>query len=99
MTRFKASGLGRFSVGVLFSLLAACAGLEAPSEIHRVEAPAIVQDCATWFADLDRRIDLAGTRDAGASRVSGFPYLRVDRLTASFAPQAQWDERRFDAWF
>jgi len=42
---------------------------------------------------------LAGTRDAGASRVSGFPYLRVDRLTASFAPQAQWDERRFDAWF
>jgi hypothetical protein len=36
--------------------------------------------------------------DAAAYRVPGFPYLRVDRFTASFARQAPDDDALFAAW-
>lgn len=39
--------------------------------------------CARLFADIDRRIDTLGVRDAEAHRVDGFPYLRVDRFSAA----------------
>ena len=39
--------------------------------------------CARLFADIDRRIDSLGVRDAEAHRVAGFPYLRVDRFSAA----------------
>ena len=38
--------------------------------------------CARLFADIDRRVDVLGVRDAEAPRIVGFPYLRVDRFTA-----------------
>ena len=44
--------------------------------------------CARLFADIDRRIDLLGVRDAEAQRVAGFPYLRVDRFSAALAQRA-----------
>ena len=44
--------------------------------------------CARLFADIDRRIESLGVRDAEAHRVAGFPYLRVDRFTAALAPRA-----------
>lgn len=41
------------------------------------------QACVTRFVASDAAIARAGTTDAQAWRVPGFPYLRVDRVTAS----------------
>lgn len=42
--------------------------------------------CARLLRDADRALDAAGLRDAFAARVPGFPYLRVDRISAALAP-------------
>ena len=44
--------------------------------------------CARLFADIDRRVESLGVRDAEAHRIAGFPYLRVDRFSAALAPRA-----------
>ncbi len=56
--------------------------------------------CARLFEQIDRAIDAAGRRDAQAPRIDGFPYLRVDRLSARLRPhpadraaQQAWRER------
>lgn len=41
--------------------------------------------CAEFFAAFDRFVEKAGVRDAGASPIQNFAYLRVDRFLASFA--------------
>lgn len=58
-------------------LAAACATLE-PARAPDLRA------CAEFFAQLDARVDEAGVRDAQATRVRGFPYLRVSRPLASY---------------
>ena len=69
--------------------LAACASVDpyakAPIAAHlkRVDA---VGDCARLLQRLDQAIDQAGVRDAQSPRVEGFPYLRVDRITARLQP-------------
>lgn len=82
--------------------LAGCASIDpysqAPMARH-LERSDEVGDCARLFRDLDERIDRAGARDAQAPRVSGFPYLRVDRFTASLGEAAaQLRGAGFAAW-
>lgn len=87
------------AVLILLPLLAtACAGLQEPlsSDLHA--PPAEVSACARWFADLDDAIDGAGVRDGGTYRIPGFPYLRVDRFSASFAAKAVDDDKAFADW-
>lgn len=43
-----------------------------------------LKSCRDRYAEIDARIDAAGVRDTAFHRVPGFPYLRTDRLTASF---------------
>ena len=58
-----------------------------------------VGECARMFRSLDQAIDQAGVRDAQASQVNGFPYLRVDRLTERLAPAGQeTDDESNRAW-
>ena len=54
--------------------------------------------CDALYAEADRVVQRAGVRDGGAARIAGFPYLRVDRLLASFAGEPLSDAQ-FDAWF
>ncbi len=72
-------------------LLAGCASVDpyarAPIATHLQEAGG-AGDCARLLQAVDRRVDAAGVRDAQAPRVPGFPYLRVDRFTASLEPAA-----------
>ncbi len=70
-------------------LLNGCASLGA--------VPAPANTCAALYAELDQAVEQAGVRDGGEQAVSGFPYLRVNRLLASLSPQAQ-DGPGFDAW-
>jgi len=71
---------------------------QAPISAH-LERSDDVGDCARLLRQVDQRIDAAGVRDAGAPRVPGFPYLRVDRFTASLgAAAAELRGAGFAAW-
>ena len=75
-------------VVVVLALLSGCATVEAPLRLH-LEAPsARVRDCGEWYAALDAAVEEAGVRDAQYARVSGFPYLRVDRSLAALRGRA-----------
>ncbi len=94
---------GRRSLGFLMAALtgwaaASCAPGEIPVQANLESPAADVQECASWFAKLDKAIDTAGVRDAEAYRIPGFPYLRVNRFLASFRHQAQKDPAAFSAW-
>jgi len=71
---------------------------QAPMQAH-LERTDSVGECARLLRRVDEHIDAAGVRDAGAPRVPGFPYLRVDRFIASLVERA--NELRgagFAAW-
>lgn len=54
--------------------------------------------CLALFAKVDQEIDAAGVRDAGYAQVPGFPYLRSDRFSASFAEQVRGIEDLDTFW-
>jgi hypothetical protein len=72
--------------------LSACATAPGVFEEHLARGSESEQACARWYQALDRAIDDAGVRDAQNSPVSGFPYLRADRFTASTAERAAASE-------
>jgi hypothetical protein len=81
-------------------LAAGCASVDpyarAPIAAHLRRADP-VGDCARLFQRVDQAIDAAGVRDVQARQMQGFPYLRVDRLSARLAPEpADADAQR--AW-
>ena len=41
-------------------------------------------ECAQWFRALDDQVDAAQVRDVQEARVPGHPYVRVNRLLASY---------------
>ncbi|WP_300455971.1 hypothetical protein [Accumulibacter sp.] len=57
-----------------------------------------VGDCARLFRHSDALIEAADTRDVQTPRVSGFPYLRVDRTLAALAPQTAVEPHQAAAW-
>jgi len=92
----------RFALALTAAALAGCAALDVyqtePARSHRaqgLESPAGV--CAALFEVIDRAVDGSEVRDALASRIAGFPYLRASRFLASFAGEPLSDAA-FDAW-
>ena len=79
-------------------LMSGCASLPDPQLGNLSSGSTAVRSCAAWYQRLDEAIDRAGVRDAGARRLPGFPYLRVDRFLASFRGQAAADDGMFEAW-
>ncbi|MES2682011.1 MAG: hypothetical protein V4650_00690 [Pseudomonadota bacterium] len=67
----------------------------APVESPFVGFFAPYKDCRAKYADIDARIDAAGVRDGGYYRVPGFPYLRSERLLASFRGEVESPEQLF----
>ena len=66
-----------------------CAGLrEPPFAAHLRSQSEPVRACAEWYAGLDAAVEAEGARDAQHARVSGFPYLRVNRILASLRDRA-----------
>lgn len=53
--------------------------------------------CLARFVATDRLVARAGLRDEGEGRVPGFPYLRSNRLLASFGEELE-DPARFAVW-
>jgi hypothetical protein len=89
---------------LLLALLAALAGCAVVDPYAQgpiaasLERDDTVGYCARLFADVDRRVDTLGVRDAGKPRVPGFPYLRVDRFGEALAKRADADARRKTWW-
>ena len=68
---------------VLVGLLAGCAtGPDWRADV--ADHDPLDARCLARLAAFDAAVAEAGVADAGAARVAGFPYLRVDRLLASF---------------
>lgn len=92
----------RLLLPLLLAALAGCATVADPYAqgpiVGHLERDDSVGYCARLFADVDRRVDTLGVRDAGAPRVPGFPYLRVDRFGEALAERADADPRR-KAWW
>jgi hypothetical protein len=78
------------ALAVIAAALAGCAS--APHE-DRPSGTDIASRCERAYRALDDAIATAGVRDAMSARVPGFPYLRVDRLHASFATEALASEQ------
>lgn len=66
----------------------------APGQIPAGEAAG----CQRWLERLDDQVDVHAVRDGGAARVPGVRFLRVDRLSASFADDAGSGEAAWAAW-
>lgn len=84
------TAMKRCRLGLLFVILCALSGCAqlpagAVSGTPAVQAP--VAQCMAAYRTLDVATARAGVRDAGASRINGFPYLRVNRLLASYRKQ------------
>ena len=82
---------------LLVGLLAGCAMVPLPTRSGRTQETGALGACAVFFAELDDRVEKAGVIDAGAFRVPGYPYLRVNRFLASFSSDVG-DEAAFAAW-
>lgn len=57
-----------------------------------------VAACQRWLQQLDEQTDAHAVRDGGAARIAGFPFVRVDRLLASFRDEALQDAARWQVW-
>ena len=97
-TRKHSSILQSLGAASLLILTAGCTTIEAPLKSELESPSSTLRLCANWFEQLDAIVDRAGVRDAGAYRIPGFPYLRVDRFSASFRDQAKDNPQAFDAW-
>jgi hypothetical protein len=78
-------------------LLAGCAIVPLPTRSLRLGDGGAAGSCADFFESMDRRAEKALVLDAGAFRVEGYPYLRVNRFLASFRAEAA-DPAAFGAW-
>ncbi len=73
------------------ALLTGCATAPGVFEEHLAAQAESERACAQWYQALDRAVGEAGVRDAQYSAVSGFPYLRADRFTASSRDRVSGD--------
>ncbi|MBA3478689.1 MAG: hypothetical protein H0T52_09880 [Lautropia sp.] len=83
---------------VALTMLAGCAGVPATGPGKLGEPARSAGDCLVFLEELDRVVHVAGTGDGGEHRVAGFPYLRVDRFTASLRPEAAAADVRYRPW-
>jgi hypothetical protein len=76
--------LAKLGLLLLFCLSGGCALFGDVRPLR----PAIVESCAQWLAQLDQSTADAGRTDAAYARIAHYPYLRVDRFTASLKDDA-----------
>ena len=81
---------------LLVILASACGCAQLPGRPSTAAADEAAR-CEQLYADVDRAVAQSGVADGGAARLQSLPYLRVDRLLASFAHETAGAER-FGAW-
>ncbi|QEM80335.1 hypothetical protein [Halomonas binhaiensis] len=95
---------GAGAVLLLVLLLNGCASVadwRTTSSAAEISQPsARDMSCLNTLAVFDETVAAAGVADAGYARIAGFPYLRSDRLLASFNHQLHDDpsDPRYSDW-
>lgn len=87
-----ASRIGGIAALLGLVMLAGCASYGA-----RMHEPPDVGACRALYRDVDAIVAAAGVRDAQEAAITGFPYLRVDRLHAALRHAAR-DDAAFEDW-
>ncbi|MEE8321612.1 MAG: hypothetical protein V3R68_07230, partial [Gammaproteobacteria bacterium] len=87
----------RWRGGLIAFLLMILSGCTVLQELDREPVFDAGSTCIQLFDTLDRAVDEAGTRDAQATRIAGFPFLRINRFLASFRDEIE-DEGSFNFW-
>ncbi|MFC3684509.1 hypothetical protein [Hydrogenophaga luteola] len=82
---------------LLASAVVVLAGCASPLP-RGADESAPVAACQRWLQQLDEQTDAHAVRDGGAARIDGVPFLRVDRLLASFRDESMQDAARWRAW-
>src|SRR6185295_14916976 len=85
-------------VGAALLAAGCAAGGGKPLASHLGSGTPEVRECAQWYQALDAEIDAAGVRDAQATRMPGFPHLRVDRTLAGLRDLAAKSEPTLQAY-
>lgn len=83
-----------------WSLVAACVSIVAGCASTSIaQRPVVPQGdkCLALYEKVDEHVEAAGVMDAAYHRIPGFPYLRTDRYTASFAHELP-DMETFWEW-
>ncbi len=98
----SASPRVRVFAAALAMLAASCTVVEPRARwlvdaSHAGDRPALAGRCERTFAAIDKAVAGAGVGDAMAARIPGFPYLRTNRLLASFRDTAL-DDATFEHW-
>ena len=75
-----------------------CASLQGDFNAHLQSPSETVRDCAQWYRAVDQAVDEAGVPDAQYRRLSGFPYLRVDRPLSALRERAGRSEAALQAY-
>lgn len=78
---------------LLLLSLGGCAVIEPTT----TEESAPVFACRALFKEMDLTVERAGSRDQGPVAIDGFPFLRVNRITASFAGELATQDQ-FRTW-
>ncbi len=78
-------------------LLSACATSQPVPEVAFTGLMRPLADCRDLYAEVDARVAAAGVGHPAYYRVPGFPYLRSDRLMASYRDEVD-DLDRLGAW-
>lgn len=84
------------AVAVCVLLASLLSGCDTAPQRPWAGTPDLAQ-CQQMFAANDAELHAAGIADAQANRVAGYPFLRVDRVLASFAVQTM-DHAQRAAW-
>lgn len=82
---------------VLTFLWAGCAMVPLPTQSLHIGQSGEVGSCADFFTSLDQQTERAGVLDPGVFRVKDYPYLRVNRFTASFRDGVN-EKAAFSGW-
>ncbi len=78
--------------------LTGCTAHVAPP-VAVVDAAALsVVSCRSLYRDVDAWIKGAGVGDAQSARITGYPYLRIDRFLAADEVKPAVGSEDFDAW-
>ncbi|HSJ81831.1 MAG TPA: hypothetical protein VK910_11490 [Thiobacillus sp.] len=83
-----------FSCLLAALLLSGCA---AVTGLPATPADDPLAACRTLYRETDAAVERAGVRDQGPARISGFPYLRTNRLLASLRDGLA-DDTQWSAW-
>jgi len=82
---------------LVLAVVAVLVGACAPMQPLPSAGSDAIGACLELYRRVDDAVDRHAARDAAAVRIAGFPYLRVDRLLASFASE-DLDSERSQAW-